>query len=317
MTEEAETQTSNAVESDVQPSQPPSLGDFFELAPDTADEQIQRLAERHISALVEAAKDIGDYNVLVLYDARRIDRSDANRIYSAFSDIDRTRSTLLVLRSPGGEIAASYFIGKLCREHTKGSFDVAVPREAKSAATLICCGADVIHMGSLSELGPIDPQVDRMPALAAKHSLEHVAEIASRYPRAKEMLSEYLSKSLPVNVVGYFERAAGSAVQYAERLLSKRLAAFDSARNGEIGSRLVYHYKDHGFAIDAREAVSIFGEDKVKTNTPQYNIGNQIYEQLDLIEFIVGRKFNLSLAFTGGLAGGCKLYRREESGPSA
>jgi hypothetical protein len=172
-------------------------------------------------------------------------------------------------------------------------------------------------MGSLSELGPIDPQFGGMPALAVKHSLEHLAEIASRHPGAKEMISDYLSKSLPVNIVGYFERAAGSAAQYAERLLSNRRTPLGALANAEIARRLVYEYKDHGFAIDAREAATIFGDAMVKTNTPQYDVANRIYEELDLMEFVVGRRFGRNLAFTGGPSGGCFVYPRKESSQSA
>ena len=84
-------------------------------------------------------------------------------------------------------------------------------------------------------------------------------------------------------------------------------------RNDEIARRLVYEYKDHGFAIDAREAATIFGEVMVKTNTPHYDIANQIYERLDLMEFYVGRKFNCGFLFTGGLSGGCFLFGRKNS----
>ena len=168
-------------------------------------------------------------------------------------------------------------------------------------------------MGSLSELGPIDPQFGGMPALAVKHSLEHLAEIASRHPGAKEMISDYLSKSLPVNIVGYLERAAGSAAQYAERLLSNRLSPMAAAENTEIARRLVYDYKDHGFAIDAREAATIFGGSMVETNTPHYDIANQIYEELDLMGFVARWKLNRNLAFVGGLSGGCYVYSSKES----
>ena len=211
---------------------------FFALDPGASDDQIQSAVDRYISTVVEAAPDsVSGYNIIVLYDGINIARSDADKIYRSLSKVERTRPILLVLRSPGGDISAAYFIGKLCREHTTEAFEVAIPREAKSAATLICCGADVIHMGSLSELGPIDPQFNGMPALAVKHSLEHLAEIASRHPGAKEMISDYLSKSLPVNIVGHFERAAGSAAQYAERLLSNRGPTNECG--GERGDRKV------------------------------------------------------------------------------
>ena len=286
---------------------------FFDLDTDASDDQIQSAVDRGISEVVEKTDSVSGYNIIVLYGSINILRSDANKIYRALSTVDRAQPILLVLRSPGGDTAAAYFIGKLCREHTTTAFEVAIPREAKSAATLICCSADVIHMGSLSELGPIDPQFNGMPALAVKHSLEHLAEIASRHPGAKEMISDYLSKSLPVNIVGYFERAAGSAAQYAERLLSNRLSPMDAAVNAEIARRLVYEYKDHSFAIDAREAATIFGEAMVKTNTPHYNIANEIYEQLDLMEWVVEWKFNRRFTFTGGLSGGCRVFAREKS----
>ena len=265
-----------------------------------------------ISRVVDQADSISGYNLVVLYDDIIITRSDANRIYRALTVVDQSRPILLVLKSPGGDIAAAYFIGKLCREQTTSRFEVAIPREAKSAATLTCCGADVIHMGSLSELGPIDPLFNGMPALAVKHSLEHLAEIASLHPGSGEMISDYLSKSLPVNVIGHFERAAGSAAQYAERLLANRFSPMDETANTEIARRLVYDYKDHGFAIDAREAATIFGEAMVKIDTPQYHVANKIYEELDLMGFVAGRTFDRRLVYTGGIPGGCSVFSRNE-----
>lgn len=312
--------TPDATPAEAQPDQShgPAQVDFFALDPGASDDEIQSAVDRDISRIVESAADsISPYNIIVLYDGLSIARSDANKIYRALSKVDRARPILLVLKSPGGDIPAAYFIGKLCREHTTKAFEVAVPREAKSAATLICCGADVIHMGSLSELGPIDPQFNGMPALAVKHSLEHLAEIASRHAGAKEMLSDYLSKSLPVTIVGHFERAAGSAAQYAERLLSNRVPSMKAAENAEVARCLVYDYKDHGFAIDAREATTIFGEGMIKTNTPHYEIANEIYERLDLMEYVVGRKFNRYFTFTGEPSGGCRVYVRKEPAQQA
>ncbi len=62
---------------------------------------------------------------------------------------------------------------------------VSVPRRAKSAATLISLG-DEIHMGELSELGPIDPQVGkpRLPVLSLRSSaLECIATLCKNIPK--------------------------------------------------------------------------------------------------------------------------------------
>jgi membrane-bound ClpP family serine protease len=218
---------------------------------------------------------------------------------------------LLVLNSPGGDVAAAYFIGKLCREHTESSFRVAVPRRAKSAATLISCAADEIHMGSLSELGPIDPQIDGKPALAVKHSVEHLSELAAKYPGSATMLSTYLSNSLSIEELGYYERAAHSAVQYAERLLASRAGVTNTPEAiADIARRLVYEYKDHGFAIDHSEAALIFGSDVVRRNSEEYKLANRLYDDLDGLNMLVEFKFERSMVYTGALGAGAWVRKR-------
>ena len=268
-------------------------------------EAIQTAVNTYLTERFNDATVLKDYSVVVLHDALSINREDADRIYKALQKSDKAKPILLVLSSPGGDVAAAYFIGKLCREHTDASFQVAVPREAKSAATLISCAADKIHMGSLSELGPIDPQIRSMPALAVKHSLEHLSEVASKYPGSQAMLSEYLAKSLPIEVLGYYERAAHSAVQYAERLLGARIGITSSPKeNSQLAKKLVYDYKDHGFAIDHSEAATLFGNDAIARNTEEYEFANELYEELGFLKWFVGVRFDRDLAYTGGFGAG-------------
>ena len=42
----------------------------------------------------------------------------------------------------------------------------------------------------------------------------------------------------------------------------------------KIANDLVYSYKDHGFVIDKTEAIRIFGEEIINTNTQEYDLGN-------------------------------------------
>jgi membrane-bound ClpP family serine protease len=256
---------------------------------------------------------LGQYNVRILHDSRSIGRSDADRIYRSLGAIDRSKPILLIIRSPGGSIAAAFFVAKVCRESTDAEFVVAVPREAKSAATLVCCAADKIHMGSLSELGPIDPQFGAVPALALKHSIEHLAELASQHPAAASMLTDYLTRSLRIEALGYYERVAASAVQYAVRLLRSRVANAQTEDDlDKIARHLVYAYKDHGFVIDSREASQIFGPEIVACNTPEYEFANRIYSQLDFLEYITNRTVGRQMAFCGSLDSGCAVYPATE-----
>lgn len=233
----------------------------------------QKLSQHEVST---------NYNLLILYDEGRMLRSDADYIYSAANSFQENKPILLVLYSGGGEIGSAYLIGQLCREYAKDKFIVTVPRQAKSSATLLCCAADEIHMGSLSELGPIDPQIEGMPALALKASVTHICDLIKDNPHAADMFSKYLNLSLDPVQLGYYERVAESAAQYAERLLTPHASNLKQQPDA-ISRLLVYSYKDHGFVIDKNEALHIFGDKTIKTNTPEYKLGNDIYEELNFV----------------------------------
>ncbi len=226
-----------------------------------------------------------DYNVLILYDQGRMVRGDADNIYNSVTALSVSKPILLVLFSTGGSIASAYLIGKLCRESAKEKFVVVVPRQAKSAATLICCAADEIHMGSLSELGPIDPQIDDLPALGLKNSVEHLADLVKQCPAAADMFAKYLSLSLKPIHLGYYERVAESAMQYAERLLRMHQRNLPR-KSQDIAHDLVYAYKDHAFVIDKGEAGDIFGSGIVKNGTSEYSLGNEIYQVMSYVSGI-------------------------------
>lgn len=222
------------------------------------------------------------YNVLILFDENSLVKGDSDKIYDAVTKFSEKKPILLILYSRGGSAASAYLIGKLCREYSTSEFHVAVPRFAKSAATMICCAANNIHMGSLSELGPIDPQINGLPALGLKNSVEHIAELVKIHPESALMFAEYLNKSLSLINLGYYERVAESAQQYAEKLLQTHSQNLKRPER-EIAEELVYKYKDHGFVIDRAEAQNIFGDDVIKSNSEEYNFSNSVYTDLTMI----------------------------------
>lgn len=291
----------------------PPLAELLALDPSQAtDEQIQAQVHRYVEMELTRLGVGAASNFLFLYKSQALTRSDANRIYDAAAAADEDKPVVLVLDTPGGDLSAAYFIAKLCRENSNGIFEVAVPRQAKSAGTLICCAADKLHMGSLSELGPIDPQFGGIPALALKHSVEHLAQLASEYPGAANMLSDYLAKSLNVQSIGFYERVAESAVQYAVRLLNSRSSVNASEDDNLVTARhLVYAYKDHGFAIDAQEARSVLSSEVVEVGSPTYEVANGLYRGLDFLEFFISRRFDRDMSFVGSAANGCWVFKRD------
>ncbi len=275
-----------------------------------SDEDKRGFSEKLSSFLKQGVADLemgNNYNILVLYDNILMVKADSDRIYNAINAFeDKSKPILLVILSGGGEPASAYLIGKLCQEFCNGTFTVVVPRYAKSAATLLACAANEIHMGSLSELGPIDPQIKGMPTLGLKNSIEHIAELVSNNTGSSEMFARYLQRTVEPIQIGYYERVAESAMQYAEKLLDKNKSKLPTTPK-EIASRLVYGYKDHGFVIDKEEATEIFGKEVIKSNTPEYKIGNFIYDTLSSIErWATSLKQNFY--FTGSLDSAAEVW---------
>jgi hypothetical protein len=122
----------------------------------------------------------------------------------------------------------------------------------------------------------------KYPALGLGSAVDYIANLCKKHPEASEMLSKYLSSSLNIHDLGYFERVSESATQYAERLLTGK--GFPPGQTpGSIANRFVYGYKDHGFVIDRDEAAQILGTGIVRSETPEYTVANQIHEYLGIV----------------------------------
>jgi hypothetical protein len=247
------------------------------------------------------------FRLLFLWSNSSISDAHRDHIYRGLINTNRDEENpvLLFIQSSGGSIEPAYQIAKACHKHSNGKFVVCIPREAKSAATLIALGADEIHMGDLSQLGPVDPQINGLPALGLKDSLREIAKIAGEIPNAQMMFSHYLRNQMNLQYFGWASRISDSAIQYGEKLLSLKHAKGVSFNKDEarlIADRLVNHYKDHGFVIDSDEASAIFNKDGfVKIDTQELYDCEEIYEGMRLI--IAGLNFlkNLKLELVGGL----------------
>jgi hypothetical protein len=265
----------------------------------------------HMAALAKKHK-VSAYTLLYLLDAEdELSSWHSNRIYNAASSANRENPILLILHNLGGSIEAGYLISKTCKRLANGKFVVAVPRKAKSAATLLALGADEIHMGLMSELGPIDPQFGGFPALGMKNALEILSDLACKHPGAAKMLGEYLQSKLDLRVLGYFERINDSAVQYAERLLAGK--TLPSARTAKtLADHLVNHYKDHGFVVDFDEARELLGDGIVKQETPEYAYCNAVYESFDFVRFLLKVILGKDVDLVGGSASAVRVFDRKK-----
>lgn len=295
-TVETATATENIKAEEKVEEQVPNLDDFMTLYNLIRNEKeiskINKSIFKHILTIISRFPISKGYEILFLYDNQSsISEDMADKIYAAIPNNNK-KPILLILNNRGGKVEPAYLISKTCKENSP-KFNVAIPRKAKSAATLISLGANEIHMGTMSELGPIDPQFGGLPALGLTSSLESLAKVVTQYPKSSELFASYLSEKLDLRILGYFERVSESSMQYAIRLLEGKKLPKPIE---EIAKNFVYEYKDHSFVIDKEEASKFLG-DIIKINSQEYELANAIHQFMGTLNLLAGilKKKNVAI----------------------
>lgn len=109
---------------------------------------------------------------------RFIDVNDSEEVIRAIHLTDPDMPIDIILHTPGGLVLASLQIARALKKHP-GRVTIFVPHYAMSGGTLIALAADEIVMCEHAVLGPVDPQIDQLPAASllravAKKPVEHL-----------------------------------------------------------------------------------------------------------------------------------------------
>lgn len=204
-------------------------------------------------------------------------------LYQGRAQTGKGNRVEILIHSGGGHPEIAYAAMKFFRRRFK-QVNVIVPLVAKSAATLMCLGADKVFMGELAELGPIDIQLDDQvkhgeqgfSPLDEFKSLEFMREQAIEWMdyyaavmnrRYGISIKEALKDSVPLVTslmrpmfeqidpieMGGNRRALAIGEEYAKRML----AMVDNTNPREIIRRMVWEYPSHDFHVDFEEAEDV------------------------------------------------------------
>ena len=170
-----------------------------------------------------------------------INDSDKNGFMTVLHQLDRSKGLDLVLHTPGGEAGATESLVDYLRAVCGTDIRAFVPQLAMSAGTMIACACKEIFMGKYSSLGPIDPQLNGMPAhgvleefqrayheirqdqakilvwqpILTKYQPAFIAQCEKAIEWTKEMVTEWLR-------TGMFEHLeAGAAAKKSEEIVGK------------------------------------------------------------------------------------------------
>lgn len=126
-----------------------------------------------------------------------IDDNDKNSFMAAIHNLDRKKGLDLILHTPGGQVAATESLVNYL--HTMFGDDIVaiVPQIAMSAGTMISCGCKTIIMGKPSNLGPIDPQFNGIPAYGVVAEFERAAKEIKSNPEKIPLWQVIIGKYHP------------------------------------------------------------------------------------------------------------------------
>lgn len=190
----------------------------------------------------------------------------------------------LVIRSSGGDIHAAYQLVCFLRSRAE-SLIACIPRYARSAATLLCIGADSIVLDELAALGPLDTQIyagftdggrpDYVSALNQFKNLERLRDFSLETLRAaaeilhdrkvgptvdimKHALEFVAATSTPLfskveaHKLGDYSQSLAIGEEYGRRLL-RRFHKMDQGQMERVIRQLVHGYPSHEYVLDCHE----------------------------------------------------------------
>lgn|GEM_PF-388471 len=137
-------------------------------------------------------------------------------------DCESGRPLHVLLASPGGDGETAIRIVRSMQSRCT-DLTILVPDMAKSAATILCLGADKILMGPGGDLGPVDPQmqIGGRALASAKEIVEAVDEAERRVTASPEAYPLFATLLSDVNML--MVEQARSALARSEALVREAL----------------------------------------------------------------------------------------------
>lgn len=214
--------------------------------------------------LIKQYQDLKDVNLIVVID--QISWTNMTILEELLVDCDPEKDLHLLLSSPGGDGETALRMVRSmqtrCRELT-----VLVPEMAKSAATILCLGANRIVMGPGGDLGPIDPQMvytdetGRQTMSSAKDIVAAVEEAEARTTQNPNAYPLFSSLLADVNMV--MLEQARSALDRSESLMREALSAAGRSGDevdylaGELKPLLIDAPRSHSAVVSVDHAAKV------------------------------------------------------------
>lgn len=190
-----------------------------------------------------------------------INDDDKSGFMQAAHKVAHTSGLDLVLHTPGGSVTAAESIVDYLLKSFNDDIRVIVPQIAMSAGTMIACASRQILMGRQSNLGPIDPQVNGLPAYDVLSEFDRAVKDSAANPGAAQMWQTIIGKYHPT-FLSSCEHSIALSKEIVQRWLQEKMfegEADAAARAAQIVDSLSSRdgNREHGRHIHAERCKSI------------------------------------------------------------
>jgi hypothetical protein len=253
------------------------------------------------SEIDEAAKNVEgalgcQLIILAFHDFAGIERNvvDDFEFYVMERNLDTESNVCILLHTAGGDADAAYHLGIRMQNLAKRQLIMVVPRLAKSAGTLLACAGDKIYATPITELGPVDPQVQLpstgryVSAKTIRDSLKQAIETIKESGTLEEQIVKAVFSSIPIAEMGHYESLLNHVKSLLEDILSRRMKkGRDRKEVSEIAEKLTTGYVYHGKVIHVEEAknmgleIEILADDKLKAVYSIYQKLKRLFDALN------------------------------------
>lgn len=160
-----------------------------------------------------------------------INDGDKNGFMTTVHKLDRTKGLDIFLHTPGGQIAATESLVHYLRQMFGNDIRAIVPQIAMSAGTMISCSCKQVIMGKQSNIGPIDPQFNGIPAQGVLAEFARAIEEVKKNPASIPLWQQIISRYHPT-FIGECQHAVDlSELLVKEWLISNMFSGLADAQN--------------------------------------------------------------------------------------
>lgn len=155
-----------------------------------------------------------------------VNDEDKNAFMMAIHNMDRSKGLDLFLHTPGGSIAAAESLVDYLQRMFGNDIRAIVPQIAMSAGTMIACSCRSIVMGTHSNLGPIDPQINGVPAQGVLDEIEKAYKEITTDPSRMSIWQFVLGKYTPA-YIGQCQQAVDWSKDFVKAQLIRNMLSQD------------------------------------------------------------------------------------------